>query len=452
MMRMWFWLVLALALVGGQAQAQSRVSFAQAVKAAGPSVVNIYAARVEDHRDTPPARGVGWAPPVEHKVSRSLGSGVIVGASGKVVTTLHVVQGADAVKVVVADGREFSATLKAKDDKLDLAVLQLDLPAGTTLPVARFADSDSLDVGDLVLAIGNPFGFGQSISLGVVSAVARSRVALNPYAQFIQTDAPLNPGSSGGALVDSTGAVVGINTAVFSKNGEAVGLGFAIPAKVVAQVVRDLTTLGRVQRPWLGLEGQSVGDDVARELGLPDRTGLLVTAVAPGSPALQAGIQNGDVVRAFGGQPVTDAVTLNERILLTPGLLDKPVTVTLWRGGKIQEVNLVLKALPARRVAEQKVMKGYNPLNGYTLEPVGPALASEYGLPLTTVGAAVVAAPATQPLAAYTRQFALGDVIQLINGQPVHDAGQAQRALDTSRRAWEMRFWRGGIIRNVTLQ
>ena len=433
--------------------AQARVSFADAVKSAGPSVVNIYAARLEDApREEPMKPGVGWAEPMKQKVARSLGSGVIVAPSGKLVTTLHVVQGADAVKVVLSDGREFSATLTAKDEKLDLAVMQLDLAAGVTLPVARFADSDALEVGDLVLAVGNPYGFGQSISLGVVSAVARSRIALNPYAQFIQTDAPLNPGSSGGALVDSTGAVVGINTAVFSKNGEAAGLGFAIPSKVVAQVVKDLTTLGRVQRPWLGLEGQGLSADVARELGLPDSDGLLLTGVVKGSPAAKAGLQVGDVLRTLGGQVVRDAAALNEQILLTPGLLDKPVSVAFWRGGRLNTGSLMLSALPPRRTNEQKLIKGYNPLTGYTLEPLGPALASELGLPLTTVGAVVVDAPTKQPLAAFQKQFVVGDVVQLVNGQPTHDAGQAQRALDTSRRAWELRFLRDGVLRTISLQ
>lgn len=426
--------------------AQAKVSFAEAVKVAGPSVVNIFAATRSQPRRAVP-EGVNWAAPVVQRVQRSLGSGVIVSNDGKVVTTLHVITGAEAVRVVTHDGKEYSATLVASDPKLDLAILQLQLPRGTTLPVARFANSDALQVGDLVLAVGNPFGLGQSISLGVVSAVARSQVALNPYAQFIQTDASINPGNSGGALIDSTGAVVGVNTAVFSgpegASNPAQGLGFAIPANVVRTVVNDLLTTGHVVRPWLGAEGQGLTYELVQSLGLPDDDGVLITTVVAGSPAAAAGLQRGDVLRTLNGVKVADAANLNQSILTLPGLLNRSVPLGIWRNGKAQMLNATLRALPARREAEQVVVSGYNPLSGCVLEPLGAALNSELGLPLTTVGMAVLRLP-ERPLAAFDQRFAVGDVIQLVNGQPTSTARALTGALGTSRRAWEVRFLREG--------
>lgn len=449
-MRLGCWILVWMLLVN-TAMAQAKVSFAQAVRTAGPSVVNIFAATTARPIAEVPM-GVNLAPPVQQRLQRSLGSGVIVGAGGKVVTTLHVIQNAQAVKVVTHNGQEYSAKLVASDPKLDLAVLQLQLPKGVTLPVAKFADSDQLQVGDLVLAVGNPFGLGQSISLGVVSAVARSQVALNPYAQFIQTDASINPGNSGGALIDSTGAVVGVNTAVFNGPGgsknPAQGLGFAIPANVVRTVVNDLVTTGRVVRPWLGAEGQGITYDTMQELNLPDNDGVLITAVLAGSPAADAGLQRGDVLRSLNGVKVQDAASLNQSIITLPGLLNKAVPLGIWRGGKALTLQATLRALPPRRTSERVVVSGYNPLSGLTVEPLGPALNSELGLPLTTQGVAVLAMPA-QPLAAFDQRFQMGDLILLVNGQPVSSLRALQGALGTSRRAWEIRFQRGEELKVV---
>jgi Do/DeqQ family serine protease len=448
--KIWRWVALVWA-VALPVHAQVKVSFAQAVQVAAPSVVNIFAATTaRAPGEIPP--GVNLAPPVQQRLQRSLGSGVIVSTNGKVVTTLHVIQNADAVRVVTHNGQEYSASLLASDPKLDLAVLQLQLPRGTTLPVAKFADSDQLQVGDLVLAVGNPYGLGQSISLGVVSAVARSQVALNPYAQFIQTDASINPGNSGGALIDSNGAVVGLNTAVFNgpdgTKNPAQGLGFAIPANVVRTVVSDLVSTGRVVRPWLGAEGQGLTFDAVQELQLPDSEGVLITAVLPGSPAAAAGLQRGDVLRSLNGVKVQDAASLNQSILTLPGLLNKAVPLGVWRGGRQVTLQATLRALPPRREAERTVVGGYNPLSGLTVEPLGPALNSELGLPLTTQGVAVLAL-AAQPLAAFDQRFQPGDIVLQVNGQPTPTVRALQGALATSRRAWEIRFQRNGDLKVV---
>jgi Do/DeqQ family serine protease len=436
----------------GVAQARTdganlRASFKQAVKIAAPSVVNIYTAKVVNApvMDDPRARGViiGSA---RERVQRSLGSGVIVKAGGIVVTNLHVIEGADAVKVVLNDGRDYVAKLIGSDEKLDLAVLKVNAPESASLPVVRFGDSDTLEVGDVVLALGNPFGIGQSASMGVVSAVARSNVALSPYGQFIQTDASINPGDSGGALVDSTGALVGINTAIFTKSGGSNGIGFAIPTALVRTVVDDITRVGRVVRPWLGAEGQAMTDSVAEELGLGETRGVLLTAIVPGSPAANAGLRTGDVIIRLAGKDVIDPVSLNDKILATPNLLDRPTSMVIWREGRMQEIQATLTALPARDTKGRLVITGYNPLNGVMVEALGPALNADLGLALSTRGVAVVDAPQKAPLAAFNFSVKPGDLILSINGNQVKTPKEVQQAVDSDRRQWEIRIQRDGKL------
>jgi serine protease Do len=434
----------------------TRVTFAQAVRKAEPAVVNIYAAKVVPGKA--PIQGLGALPPVDldgavrEKVQRSLGSGVIVDSSGVVVTNLHVIEGAQAVKVVLSDGREFAARQAGQDDKLDLAVLRLQLPGGEKVPAAVFGDSETLQMGDVVLALGNPFGMGQSVSFGVVSAVERSAAALSPYARFIQTDAPINPGNSGGALIDSTGKVVGINSGIFSKNGQSNGIGFAIPASLVQKVVHDIVTTGQVVRPWFGAEGQAMTSDVARQLGLKSAKGVLLTGVIDGSPADRAGLRQGDVILMLAGQAVEDPSALNEQILATSNLLGQSTTVTYWRSGKLQTANVVLTALPPRATNQQLLVKGYNPMTGYLLEPLTPALNVELGLPMGSKGVAVVNAPGRAPLAAYDLNFEVGDVLTSINGNTVVTPPEVQSALDSSRKGWEFRFKRNGRMMRVVTQ
>lgn len=436
----------------GAAQARvdgttTRASFKQAVKTAAPSVVNIYTAKVVNApvMDDPRARGViiGSA---RERVQRSLGSGVIVKSGGIVVTNLHVIEGASAVKVVLNDGRDYVAKLIGSDEKLDLAVLKISAPESASLPVIRFGDSDTLEVGDVVLALGNPFGIGQSASIGVVSAVARSNVALSPYGQFIQTDASINPGDSGGALVDSTGALVGVNTAIFTKSGGSNGIGFAIPTALVRTVVDDITRVGRVVRPWLGAEGQAMTDSVAEELGLGETRGVLLTAIVPGSPAANAGLRQGDVIIRIAGKDVTDPVSLNDKILATPNLLDRPASIVIWREGRMQEVQATLTALPARDTKGRLVITGYNPLNGVMVEALGPALNADLGLALSTRGVAVVDAPQKAPLAAFNFSVKPGDLILSVNGNLVKSPKEVQQAVDSDRRQWEIRIQRDGKV------
>jgi Do/DeqQ family serine protease len=280
---------------------QLRLSYAPVVQRVQPAVVNVYAAKVVQNRnpllDDPIFRRFFGVPGQQpEQMQRALGSGVIVESSGLVVTNNHVIEGADKVKVSLADKREFEAEIILKDSRSDLAVLRLK-DTKERFPTLDFANSDELQVGDVVLAIGNPFGVGQTVTHGIVSALARTQVGITDYQFFIQTDAAINPGNSGGALVDMTGKLVGVNTAIFSRSGGSQGIGFAIPANMVRVVVASAKGGGSaVKRPWLGARLQAVTPEIAETLGLPRPTGALVAAVVSGSPAGRAGMKLSDLI------------------------------------------------------------------------------------------------------------------------------------------------------------
>src|SRR5262249_12415295 len=292
-------------------QAELRPSYAPVVEHVAPAVVNVYAAKVVQNRnpllDDPIFRRFFGVPGGGgNQLQRSLGSGVIIDAAGLVVTNNHVIEGADEVKVSLADKREFEATLVLKDARTDLAVLRIK-DGRERFPVLDFADSDALQVGDVVLAIGNPFGVGQTVTHGIVSALARTQVGISDYRFFIQTDAAINPGNSGGALVDLNGKLIGINTAIFSRSGGSQGVGFAIPANMVRVVVTSAKTGGgAVVRPWLGAKLQAVTADIADSMGLRRPAGALVANVGANSPAERAGIKAGDLIVSVDGQDVDD--------------------------------------------------------------------------------------------------------------------------------------------------
>src|SRR5689334_7273339 len=286
-----------------------RLSYAPVVQHVAPAVVNVYAAKVVQNRnpllDDPIFRRFFGVPGGGgNQLQRSLGSGVIIDPAGLVVTNNHVIEGADEVKVSVADKREFEATLVLKDARTDLAVLRIK-DGHERFPILDFADSDAVQVGDVVLAIGNPFGVGQTVTHGIVSALARTQVGISDYRFFIQTDAAINPGNSGGALVDMTGRLIGINTAIYSRSGGSQGIGFAIPANMVRVVVASARGgSGAVKRPWLGAKLQTITPEIAENLGLPRPSGALVASLTPTSPATRAGLKPGDVIVSIDGQPV----------------------------------------------------------------------------------------------------------------------------------------------------
>src|SRR5215831_19056400 len=289
--------------------AELRLSYAPIVQRVQPAVVNVYAAKMVQNRnpllDDPIFRRFFGVPGQQpEQMQRSLGSGVIVDPSGLVVTNVHVIEGADQVKVSLSDKREFEAEILLKDSRTDLAVLRLK-DTKEKFPTLDFTNSDELMVGDIVLAIGNPFGVGQTVTHGIISALARTQVGVTDYQFFIQTDAPINPGNSGGALVDMTGRLAGINTAIYSRSGGSQGIGFAIPANMVRVVVASAKSGSTaVQRPWLGAKLQSVTPEIAESLGVKRPSGALVANVIEKSPAARAGLKAGDLIVSIDGQNV----------------------------------------------------------------------------------------------------------------------------------------------------
>lgn len=286
-----------------QNEAQIKLSFAPVVKQVSPSVVNVYATRIEQQQATRFANdpffsrffGQGQLQ-TRPRESQALGSGVIVDGSGVILTNRHVIEGATDVRIALSDGREFAVDIVIEDAQTDLAVLRVREPGGMVFSAIGFSDSDALQVGDLVLAIGNPFGVGQTVTSGIVSALARTGVESSDYEFFIQTDAAINPGNSGGALVDLEGKLVGINTAIYSQTGGSVGIGFAIPANMARLVANAGVTGGEIVRPWFGAKMQAVNSDIAQSLGMAAPRGALIAEVAPDGPAARAGFASGDVI------------------------------------------------------------------------------------------------------------------------------------------------------------
>jgi len=397
---------------------QVQLSFAPVARRAAPAVVNVYSARVNRSRaammDDPFFRQFfgGGAP--QPRVEQSLGSGVIVQSDGLIVTNNHVVNGADEILVGLADRREYKAKLVFADAKSDLALLRIDTK-GAKLPVIRLGDSDRAEVGDVVLAVGNPFGVGQTVTHGIVSAIARTGVGVSDYQFFIQTDAAINPGNSGGALLDLRGDLVGINTAIYSRSGGSNGIGFAIPANIV-RVFLAAAGSGKLVTGWIGAEGEAVTADSARLAGLDRPGGVLVTAITPGSPAAAAGIRVGDVLTAIDGKDVADPGMLRYRIA-TLGVGTK-LDVTLLRAGRAERVALTLAKppeVPARALA---TIGGENLLTGVTVGNLSPAFAQELGAGLPEHGIVVTAIDPGAPAARFG-YLQLGDVVEAVNGQTV---------------------------------
>lgn len=289
------------------------LSYADAVQRAGPAVVNVYSAKHVAQQSNPLfddpqlRRFFGDTPDtLRQQVQASLGSGVIVSKQGYVLTNNHVIEGAEEIQVLLADGRSVQAKLVGSDPDTDLAVLHLALDK---LPTITLGDSRHLRVGDIVLAIGNPFGVGQTVTHGIVSATGRNRLGINTFEDFIQTDAAINPGNSGGALITQDGALVGINTAIFSRSGGSQGIGFAIPVSLAQGVMQQIIEHGAVIRGWLGIETQDATPELAQRLGLRDDHGVLVAGVLRGSPAHQAGLLPGDLIMRIDDTAVTDAAS-----------------------------------------------------------------------------------------------------------------------------------------------
>jgi Do/DeqQ family serine protease len=372
-------------------------------------------------------------------VQRSLGSGVIVDGSGLIVTNVHVIEGADEVKVSLADKREFEATIVLKDKRSDLAVLRIK-DSHERFPTLDFANSDKLEVGDVVLAIGNPFGVGQTVTHGIVSALARTQVGITDYQFFIQTDAAINPGNSGGALVDLTGRLVGINTAIFSRSGGSQGIGFAIPANMVRVVVASAKTGGSaVLRPWLGAKLQAVTPDIADSMGLKRPAGALIASLTPNSPAAHAGLKPGDVIVSVDGQSVDDVNAFDYRFATKP--LGGTATLGALRGGREINVKVALQSAPTTP-RDEITIRTRSPFSGARVANLSPALADELQLENADEGVAIV--DVDNGSYASNLGFRRGDVIVSVNGAHIAKTRDLARATANPSRAWRIVIQRGG--------
>jgi Do/DeqQ family serine protease len=427
-------------------QTELRLSYAPVVQHVAPAVVNVYAAKVVQNRnpllDDPIFRrffGSGPGGGGGSQVQRSLGSGVIVDATGLVVTNNHVIEGADEVKVSLADKREFEATLVLKDPRTDLAILRIK-DSHERFPVLDFADSDAVQVGDVVLAIGNPFGVGQTVTHGIVSALARTQVGISDYQFFIQTDAAINPGNSGGALVDLTGKLVGINTAIFSRSGGSQGIGFAIPANMVRVVVGSAKTGGNaVVRPWLGAKLQAVTADIADSMGLKRPAGALIANVAPNGPAARAGLKAGDLSVSVDGQDVEDPNAFDYRFATKP--LGGSAKLGVLRAGREQAVTIALQSAP-ETPRDEIVIRSRSPFSGVKIANLSPALADELQVRNAEEGVVIV----DVDTGSYARNlgFQRGDVIQEVNGERIAKTQDLERLSGVANRSWRIIILRGG--------
>ena len=439
-------------------------SYAPIVKKAAPSVVTISSTRTIRMRqqwnpfDDPMFRqffgdrGGNEGRPRTFE-EQGLGSGVIVSSDGYILTANHVVSGADSnsVKVALADGgKDYTAKIIGTDPATDVAVLKID---AQNLPAITIADSDKLEVGDIVLAIGNPFGVGQTVTKGIVSALGRTSLGINEYEDFIQTDAAINQGNSGGALTDAEGRLVGINTLIFSRTGGFNGVGFAVPSNLARSVMERLIKYGKVLRGYIGVRLQpDITSDLAQEFHLPDQSGAMVTDVSPGTPGAKAGLKSGDVIREVDGKKISDSRAL--RLMISQMAPGTKVTLNILRGenGKKpveKTVALTLGELPDRiaengsRVAPQENNQNPDALDGVEVGEITRDLRQQFNIPRNVEGAIVTSVEEDSNSAkAGLRQ---GDVILEINHEPVHDADEAvELSKKASGNLVLLRVWRGG--------
>lgn len=426
-----------------QSQAEISIGFVPVVKEAAPAVVNIYAKRVVNVRSSPFRNDPFFSDlfrdfgGTRQRVQNSLGSGVILSADGIVVSNYHVVGMATDIRVVLNDRREFTARVLLGDEESDLAILQLD--DASNMPALSLRDSDTLQVGELVLAIGNPFGVGQTVTSGIVSGLARSGIATGQArSYFVQTDAPINPGNSGGALVDINGALIGINTRILSRSGGSNGIGFAIPSALVAQFVSQARAGNtEFQRPWAGLSGQPVSADMVEPLGLSGPGGLLVSDVHPLSPFAEIGIAPGDVITHVDGKPVNAAADMIYRMSVAgPG---GEMDVTRLRQGNEENVTLELGLAPEEPPRDTLQTSEATVMPGMTLSSINPAVIAERNLPLTAQGV-VVEQPGRVGQRAGLRP---GDILREINGEVVRSTRDAEALLSEGGRWLSLTVQRG---------
>jgi serine protease Do len=413
--------------------------FEPVVKRVLPSVVNISSSKIIRSPDKGPQSPLFSDPffqqffgsdfsqmfraPQERR-EHSLGSGVIVSADGHILTNNHVVDGANEIKISLTDEREFTAHVVGTDPKTDVAVLKVD---AKDLPLVTFGDSSKMEVGHFVIAVGNPFGIGQTVTMGIVSATGRSGLGIEDYEDFIQTDAPINPGNSGGAMVNVRGELIGINTAIISGGGGNEGVGFAIPVNMARGVMDQILKNGKVTRGWLGVSVQTLTAEIAKAFGIPEQQrGVVVTDVSPDSPASRSGLTKGDVIQELNGEAIHDSRSLSLKI----SMMAPQVTVRLKvrRGAEERDISAVLAELPAKEaVNSQPGAKSGTSHFGLSVEPLTPQLSRQLGLSQTTKG--VVLSEVQSGSAAEEAGLQRGDVVEEVNHKSVTAVDQFQAAV-----------------------
>ena len=448
--RLWTWMLAAVLIAGlspsniasakdgtvsrESSQLLGRLSdaLAEVAEAARPAVVNISTTSTVTMEESPfgdmfndPFFRRFFGDQFEHPgqkrkfKSSALGSGVIVSENGYILTNNHVIKGADEIKVILYDKREFKGKVVGTDSRTDLAVIKIN---AKTLPVLKLGDSDKLKTGDIVLAIGNPFGLNQTITMGIVSAVGRSNIGLADFEDFIQTDAAINPGNSGGALVNSNAELVGINTAIFSTSGGYMGIGFSIPSDMVKSVMDSIIKHGKVIRGWMGVSIQNLTPELAKSLGISETEGALISGVEKDSPADKAGLKRGDLVVALAGKKVIDSTSLRNMVAaMAPGT---KIDVKIVREGKEQTVSMTLGEYKEKKAA--KKLEYSNVLKGITIQELTPTLRDKLNVPENLNGVVITDISSDSPSQGLLQ---VNDVIEEVNRETIQSAEDYDQAV-----------------------
>jgi Do/DeqQ family serine protease len=427
-----------------ESQMQVQLSYAPVVKQTAPAVVNVYTSRTVRTRSGADffERMFGMQRAPQERVESSLGSGVIVRSNGIIVTNAHVVKGADELKVVLNDRREFPAEIVAQDEEIDVAVLRVETN-GERLPFLPIQkESQNLEIGDIVLAIGNPFGVGQTVTNGIVSALGRTNVT--DLSSFIQTDAAVNPGNSGGALVDLSGELVGVNTAIFSRSGGSNGIGFAIPSELVSRAVDSALSEGRIVRPWIGARTNAVDATMASALGLDRSKGAVINEILPQGPADRAGLEKGDVILSVDGTPINDDSGL--RFKLATLRKGEEVAIRYFREGSERTVNVETDIPQESPERDERKIRGMNPFDGATIVNMSPALGDELGFDPFISGVMVL--KIERGSAANYNRLRPGDFLIGLNEEDIISTRQFESLLETvdPEEGWDLSIDRNGRI------
>lgn len=444
---------------------QIQLSFAPIVKKASPSVVNIYTQKrvTQTMRTRSPFFGFSNDPFFQEffgrslgrqftkeRMENSLGSGVILHKQGYVVTSNHVIEGAEQIKIILHDGIEFEADLVLKEKRTDLAVLKIKTDNNMTFPALPLGDSESLEVGDIVLAIGNPFGVGQTVTSGIVSANARANLGISDLSYFIQTDAAINPGNSGGALVGLSGELIGINTAIFSKTGGSLGIGFAIPSSMVQTVLNAALKDGIIRRPWFGAKTQDITSDMMESLGLKAPKGALINSVTQNSPADDAGLKTGDIITHINKYEIWDSISLKFRIATLP--LGEEAKITFLRNGALKQTAFSPISAPEKPKRNITQLQGKHPLNKITVSNINPALIEEMGLEnIDDENDKVIVIKTSRK--SYARRLGIkqGDIITHINNEKINNVTTLKDILSKQRKGWQITLKRDNQVLTLSV-